>query len=115
VPDFLVRFLNQIYVIVEVKGWGAGQQNIIASAKQQTKYYKKLTGAAHAFLVIKDLKKSIVNGGIISAKDPLLVINDLAKTTQKKTKLSATLPSIYILYCWDTEDYSCDALQRGLR
>ena len=67
VPDFLVRFLNQIYVIVEVKGWGAGQQNI-ARAKQQAKDYKKLTGAAQAFLVIKDFKKSIVNEGIISAR-----------------------------------------------
>lgn len=101
VPDFLVRFLNQIYAIVEVKGWGEGQQNI-PRAKQQAKYCKKLTDAAHAFLVIRDLKKSIVNEGIISAKDLILVINDLAKTTQKKTKVSATLTSIYTLYCGDT-------------
>ena len=65
-PDFLVRFPDQTYAVVEVKGWRAGQQNI-ARAKQQAKYYKKLTGAAHAFLVIRDLKKSFVDEGVVSA------------------------------------------------
>jgi hypothetical protein len=93
-PDFLVRFPDQTYAVVEVKGWRAGQQNI-ARAKQQAKYYKKLTGAAHAFLVIRDLKKSFVDEGVVSAKDLTLLVNDLAKTTQKKTKVSATLTSLY--------------------
>jgi hypothetical protein len=34
VSDFLVRFPDQTYAVVEVKGWRAGQQNI-ARAKQQ--------------------------------------------------------------------------------
>jgi hypothetical protein len=85
VSDFLVRFPDQTYAVVEVKGWRAGQQNI-ARAKQQAKYYKKLTGAAHAFLVIRDLKKSFVNEGVVSAKDLPFLVNDLAKTTQKRQK-----------------------------
>ena len=99
-PDFLVRFLNQIYVIVEVKGRGAGQQNI-TRAKQQAKDYEKTDWCAQAFLVIKDFKKSIVNEGIISVQDLILVINDLAKTTQKRQKYRLHLHR-YILYCWDT-------------
>jgi hypothetical protein len=93
-PDFLVRFPDQTYVVVEVKGWRADQQNI-ARARQQVKYYKKLTGAAHAFLVIRDLKKSFVTEGVVSAKDLTLWVNDLAKTTQKKTKVYTTLTSLY--------------------
>jgi hypothetical protein len=92
-PDFLVRFPDQTYAVVEVKGWRAGQQNI-ARAKQQAKYYKKLTGAAHAFLVIRDLKKSFVNERVVSAKDLNTLVNDLVKTIQKKTKVSATLTSL---------------------
>ena len=84
-PDFLVRFPDQTYAVVEVKGWRAGQQNI-ARAKQQAKYYKKLTGADHAFLVIRDLKKSFVDEGVVSAKDLTILVNDLAKTTQKTQK-----------------------------
>jgi len=92
--DFLVRFPDQTYAIVEVKGWRVGQQNI-ARAKHQVKYYMKLTGATHAFLVIRDLKKSFVSEGVVSAKDLTLWVNDLAKTTQKKTKVSTTLTSLY--------------------
>jgi Holliday junction resolvase len=94
VPDFLVRFPDQTYAIFEVKGWTSRQQNI-ARAKQQAKYYRKATGAAHAFLVIRDLKKSFVNEGVVSARDLPFLVNDLAKTRQKKTKVSARLTSLY--------------------
>jgi len=94
VPDFLVRFPDQTYAIFEVKGWTTRQQNI-ARAKQQAKYYSKATGAAHAFLVIRDLKKSFVNEGVVSARDLPFLVNDLAKTRQKKTTVSARLTSLY--------------------
>ena len=80
----------QTYAMVEVKGWTAGQQNI-ARARQQAKFYKKLIGAAHAFRVIRDLKKCFVNEGVVSGKDLAHSINNLAKTTQKRQKYRTRL------------------------
>jgi hypothetical protein len=65
-------------------------QNIVR-AKQQAKYYKKRTSAAHAFLVIRGLKKSFPNEGVISDKDLPHLISDLSKTKRKTaTKVSST-------------------------
>lgn len=100
-PDFLVRFPGQTYAVAEDKGWTAGKQNL-SRAKQQTDYYKKLTAAAHAFIVIRDLNKSFVNEGIVSAKDIPLLVNDLTKTTQKRQK------------CWPHLD-RCTLLRGYLR
>jgi hypothetical protein len=95
-PDFLVRLPDGTYAIFEAKTWTAGQQNIVR-AKRQAKYYKKITGAAHAFLVIRGLKKSFANEGVLSAKDLLHLVNDLARTRRKTTKVSATTISYYYI------------------
>ncbi len=90
VPDFLVHLPDGTNAVFEAKGWTARQQNIVR-AKQQAKYYKKLTGAAHAFLVIRGLKKSFPNEGVISDKDLPHLISDLSKTKRKTaTKVSST-------------------------
>jgi hypothetical protein len=67
VADFLVHLPDGTYAVFEARGRTARKQNIVR-AKQQAKYYEKLTGAARPFLVIRDLKKSFAKEGVLSAK-----------------------------------------------
>lgn len=92
-PDFLVHLPDGTDAILEAKGWTGRQQNIVR-AKQQAKYYKKLTGAAHAFIVIRGLKKSFPNEGLISDKDLPHLISDLSKNERKTPTIVSSTTTI---------------------
>lgn len=90
-PDFLVQLPDGSSAVIEVKNWGAAHGGF-TRAKQQVEYYKKLSGAEYAFVVIGGATKSFESEGVISIKDLPKVLTDLAeRIRQRKTKVSSLL------------------------
>lgn len=64
-PDFLVSGPSGQRIVVEVKAWDPGGGNT-ARALSQAQYYKRLTKADHAIVVMPDLKRDFKKRGVIS-------------------------------------------------
>jgi hypothetical protein len=65
-PDFLVTGPSGQRVIIEVKSWDPVGGNT-ARALSQAEYYKRLTNADHAIVVLPDLKRNYRDRGVVSA------------------------------------------------